>query len=80
VPLNVTIAVNGRPLENITIGRLEELKGKDRFHEYIVRVEGKPEHYATFMHCYADGAQECVRRALEALAKKQEILDRTSFR
>jgi hypothetical protein len=80
VPLNVSIAINGRPITQITIGRMEELKGKDRFHEYLIRVEGEPEHYATFMHNYADGAEECVRRGLEALAEKRSILKQASPR
>jgi hypothetical protein len=74
MPLNISIAINDRPLESITIGRIEEFKGRDRWHEYIVRVEEKPEDYATFSHRYADGAQECVRRALDALARKRGAL------
>jgi hypothetical protein len=70
MPLNVSIAINGRPLESITIGRIELFKGKNRWHEYIVQVDGEPEAYATFSHLYSDGAQTCVRKALDALARR----------
>lgn len=66
MPLNVTIAINGHTIEELTIGRMEHFKGADRWHEYIVKVEGGDQ-YATFSHLYREGAQVCVRKALEAL-------------
>jgi hypothetical protein len=69
VPLNVTIAINGRPIQEMTIGRLEKLKGANFWHHYRVT---SGEEQAEFMHLYSRGAEECVRRALEALSNQRE--------
>jgi hypothetical protein len=69
VPLNITIAINGRPLQDITIGRLEKFKGANYWHNYRI-ISG--EETAEFMHLYSRGAEECLRRGLEALSNKRE--------
>jgi len=69
LPLNVVIAINEKPIESITIGRLEEFKGANYWHHYRI-VSGDEQ--AEFMHLYRNGAQECLRRGLEALANKRE--------
>lgn len=71
MPLNISIAINDKPLERLTIGRMEPFKGKDRWHEYMVVVDEEPEGYATFSHLYSDGAQTCLRKALDALDRKR---------
>lgn len=69
MPLNVVLAINDQPIQWIKISRLEKLKAKNRNYQYLVQTEGAS---TTFVHCYADGAEECVRRALEALALHRE--------
>jgi len=65
VPLSVEIKINGREIETIRIGRVEEMKGKTHYHEYLVTApDGE---YASFMHKYDEGARVCVAKALEAL-------------
>ena len=76
MPLNVTIAINDRPLQDITIGRLEEFKGANYWDHYRI-VSG--EEQAEFMHLYSRGAEECLRRGLEALANKR-VKDEDSLR
>lgn len=74
MPLNVTVAINGRPIQAITIGRMEDFKGEDYWHTYFVTTtrEDGVEEAATFGHLYRNGAEECVRRALEALSNQRE--------
>lgn len=68
MPINVTVAINGRPIQDITIDRLEEFKGANFWHHYRI-VSG--EEQAEFMHLYSRGAEECLRRGLEALSNKR---------
>jgi hypothetical protein len=77
VPLNVTIAINGDPIRTLRISRLETLGAKDRVYPYLAQTGDLS---VTFVHCYSDGAEECVRRALEALANERERLARDSPR
>ena len=74
MPLKIAIAVNDQPLESITISRMEDFKGTNRWHEYMVQVETEPEGYAFFSHLYSEGAQTCLRKALDALARKRGAL------
>lgn len=69
MPLNVSIAINERPIQDIKISRLEEFKGANFWHHYRI-VSG--EEQAEFMHLYSRGAEECLRRGLEALSNKRE--------
>lgn len=76
MPLTVDIKINDQLIETIRITRTEALRGHNQMHEYIAQVIGKPEHVATFHHYYNQGAQECVLRALEALAQQKERRER----
>lgn len=66
MPLNVQLAINDRPIAGITIVRLQKFKGPKEWHEYVI-TSGEDD--ALFMHRYDEGAEECLRRGLEALAK-----------
>lgn len=66
MPLNITVAINDRPIAGITIARLQKFRGPSEWHEYII-TSGTDE--ALYMHRYDEGAEECLRRGLEALAK-----------
>ena len=82
MPLHVEIKINERALQTVTIGRMEEFKGEDYWHTYMVTTtndRGDVER-ATFNHLYRNGAEECVRRALEALSNKREREGRGSRR
>lgn len=75
MPLHVTIAINDRQIETLTIGRIDEFKGRDRWHEYTVVVDGdEEEQNAQFTHLYSQGARVCVLRALDALDRKRGTL------
>ena len=65
MPLSVEISINGHEIETIRIGRVEEMKGKTHYHEYLVTAPNGD--YASFMHKYDEGARVCVAKALEAL-------------
>lgn len=69
MPLNVRIAINDKPIQDIKISRLEKFKGANWWHHYRI-VSG--EEQAEFMHLYSRGAEECLRRGLEALSNKRE--------
>lgn len=69
MPLNVSIAINQTLIQSIGISRLEEFKGANYWHHYRI-VSG--EEQAEFMHLYSRGAEECLRRGLEALSNKRE--------
>jgi len=77
VPLNVTLAINDKPIEDIKITRIEDFKGANYWHHYRI-VAG--DERAQFMHLYSLGAQECLRRGLEALANAREKRGRDSSR
>lgn len=74
MPLKVTIELVGlygtdRKISEIFIGREEDLKsrGSGR-HKYSVSPQLDPwERLASFRHEYSDGAEVCVRKALQAL-------------
>ena len=74
MPLHVVITINDRPHEVLTIGRVTELKSKDDWHPYLVTAsyEDGTSASASFNHLYREGAEECVRRALEALANNRD--------
>jgi hypothetical protein len=71
LPLNVVLAINEKPIQFISISRLEKLKSKDRLYPYRVESEGLVREVAHFTHRYSDGAEICLSRALEALAMKR---------
>lgn len=82
VPLHAEIRINERPIQVITISRIDKFRGKDYWHTYlVVTTDDKGvETSATFNHLYRNGAEECVRRALEALSNKREREGRGSRR
>lgn len=82
MPLFVELAINDKPIQNIRISRQEKLRAKDRWYTYVVTSakEGGSHESATFQHQYSQGAEECVRRALEALASARETRNRDSLR
>jgi hypothetical protein len=72
LPLNVTLAINEKPIQHIRISRLETLRSKGRLYPYRVESEGLIREVAFFTHRYSDGAEICLSRALEALAMKRK--------
>lgn len=68
MPLYVNLAINDKTIQRLKISRLENLKSKNRLYPYRVESEAVVRESANFTHRYSDGAEECVRRALEALA------------
>lgn len=86
MPLDVTIAINGRPIHELHIGRLEGGVTDDSVNTYAVVEVTPPRIGATadrvsnrnwdeapkFEHRYGDGAERCVELALETLRKKSE--------
>jgi hypothetical protein len=75
LPLNVVIAINDTPIQAIKISRLTKLKSKAAQYPYMVEAHDVS---ALFSHYYNDGAEECLRRALEALAAERERLEKDS--
>lgn len=80
MPLKVTIELAGyygvdRKISELWIARQEDLKDRNQGeHVYEVSERIHPwETLTRFSHEYSDGAEVCVRKALEALeAEKQE--------
>lgn len=82
MPLNITIDINGRVIEQYRIGRMELLRGNDEYHSYqIVEVPvGTPGDRAidmttwregvVFSHKYSDSAARCVQIGLDAFLDK----------
>lgn len=76
MPLNVTIAINGRPINHLHVGRLSGGTRPDDMNTYAVvssdRADASEIKYAEwieapkFEHRYGDGAESCVQRALQA--------------
>jgi hypothetical protein len=75
MPVHVTIAINAKPVQNVTIWRTEKFKGPDFYHQYgvLTTSEDGETAEATFSHLYRNGVEECVRRGLEALANAREV-------
>jgi hypothetical protein len=73
MPLHAEIRINDKPIQVVTVARMEEFKGPDYWHIYmVVTTNDKGEETsATFNHLYRNGAEECLRRALEALSNKR---------
>lgn len=69
MPINITVAINDVPIQDIKISRLEEFKGADYWHRYRIMTGDEQ---VEFSHLYRNGAEECLRRGLEALANKRE--------
>lgn len=69
MPLNVTLAINEEPIQSIKIVRLEDFKGANYWHQYRI-ISG--DETAQFMHLYRSGAEECLRRGLEALSNMRD--------
>jgi hypothetical protein len=74
MPLKVTIELVGyygvdRKIKELYIGRTEDLKDRNGGdHKYSVSPVFHPwETLTEFNHEYSDGAEVCVRKALEAL-------------
>lgn len=78
MPLKVTIDLVGyygvdKHISELIIARQEELTDRDNgSHRYAVSEKLHPwETLTEFEHEYSDGAEVCVRKALEALEKDQ---------
>lgn len=69
MPLNISLDINGQVIQELRISRLKKLKAKSAWYPYL--VQSSTGESANFNHQYSQGAEECVRRALEALAKKR---------
>lgn len=74
MPLKVTIELVGlygtdRKISEIFVGREEDMKARGRGrHKYSVSPQLDPwEALVTFRHEYSEGAEVCVRKALQAL-------------
>lgn len=84
MPLNVTVAINGLPLREYHIGRLEGGTGADDLNTYAVAEIKNPkrqtqEHRLSyddfdsspkFEHRYGDGVEVCVEKALAAIVAR----------
>ena len=77
MPLKVTIELAGyygvdKKISEFYVGRDEDLKSRTSGeHKYSVSTQVWPwEPVVEFDHEYSDGAETCVRRALEAMEKK----------
>lgn len=74
MPIHVDIRINDRLINQIHIGRLEGGTNPDDINVYLA-VEGEqpvvlPEWHkrgAPFEHRYGDGAEICVKKAIEVL-------------
>lgn len=75
MPLHATIRINETPIKTITVARLERLRAKDRWYNYVCTTTDDDGTVVTaqFQHQYSQGAEECLRRALEALATAREV-------
>lgn len=79
MPLKVTIELAGyygvdRKISELWIARQEELKDRNQG-EHLYEVSAKLHPWDTltrFSHEYSDGAEVCVRKALEALEKEKQ--------
>jgi len=78
MPLHVEIRINQELIDTIHIGRMDELKGRDQNHRYLVTnkttksmVDWTDPNAVEFEHNYSDGAHICVSKALEAWDKKR---------
>lgn len=73
MPLHVNIAINDKHIESLTIGRMEEMRGKDRTHDYIIVADNGDT--ALFAHRYDEGARKCVFLGLSALERERKNRD-----
>jgi hypothetical protein len=78
MPIHVEIRINHELIDTIHIGRMEELKGRDQSHQYLVTnkttksmVDWTDPNAVEFEHNYSEGAHICVAKALEAWDKKR---------
>lgn len=69
MPLYADIRINAEKIGEVWIGREEKLRAKNRNYHYQARaMDGTTAH---FIHNYSDGAEECLRKALNALAEER---------
>lgn len=76
MPLNVSIAINGRPLQYLHIGRLSGTTDSESLNTYAVVVSSDPTgsrisnddwmDAPRFEHRYGDGALTCVQKGIQA--------------
>ena len=82
MPLKVTIELAGyygvdRKLSEFWVARQEELKDRSQG-EHVYEVSEKIHPWETltrFSHEYSDGAEVCVRKALEAMEEEKKTRD-----
>lgn len=82
MPLNVSIALNGRPITHFHIGRLSGDTSADSINTYAVLSSNQPDDLQIsnadwlaaprFEHIYGDGAERCVQLALQAYLNSDE--------
>lgn len=78
MPIHVQILINDRVLDTLHIGRLEGGMDPDDLNTYCAVLGEEPvglhswlDRGVTYLHTYGDGALVCVRKALEAIEKKE---------
>lgn len=74
MPLHVTIKINDRTINTVHIGRMKGGTGPDDINTYLAVSGEQPmftddwyENGTEFTHRYGDGAEICVKKALEVL-------------
>jgi hypothetical protein len=79
VPLHVTININRHTIETLHIGRLSGGTKPNDMNTYAAVLGERPywvedwERGVQYEHRYGDGALVCVKKALEALEKQNEL-------
>ena len=81
MPLSIDIAINGRPIETLHIGRAKGGTRPDDVNDYLVVRSSKPVHElkwveegTPFTHRYGDGVEACVAKAIAALAEAGDAI------
>lgn len=81
MPIQVTIALNGRTLEKFHIARVSRNAGRnpDALNTYVIlnqdeepRTDREWDSGVTFTHKYADPVEECVRLGIEAYQRSKK--------
>lgn len=74
MPLHIDIKVNEQLIDQLHIGRLDQLYSNEQVSQYLVVRGIYPPHAVpyqqegvSFMHKYDDGALVCVEKAIAAL-------------
>lgn len=83
MPIHVYIEINTTPIETLHIGRIKGGTRPDDINTYVAVLGDRPlyeeewlERGTKFTHRYGDMALVCVRKAIEALEKKNAPIDK----